>query len=1530
MSTQPAAPEDDGSLVEDVLPLSPLQQGLLFHALFDEGAQDVYTMRTLVELEGPLDSAALRAAAEELFARHANLRGAFLHEDVDEPVQVVLKQVPVHWTETDLTTADEATREAAVTAGTDTRFDLTDPPLLRFTLARLGTDRRLLVVTNHHLLLDGWSVPLLVRELLQLYAARLDPGRAAPPPAVRPYRDFLAWLAARDREAAADAWRDALAGAAPTLLAPTPAGLLPVPPELHTLRLGEETTRALGESARAHGVTVNTVVQGLWALLLARLTGRDDVVFGATVAGRPAELAGAESMIGLFINTVPVRVTLPPGERAGDFLRRLQDEQARLMDHQYLGLTEIQRLAGAGDLFDTLMVFENYPVDQAAVARAEAASGLRIVDVTGSGATHYPLTLAVLDEQRLGVVFEFRPDCYDRRTVERLAARFERLLHALLADPGAPLAALDALEPAERAALLAAGERPPLPVPRPTLPEVFQAQAARTPDAVAVVGAGRRLTFAELNAEANRLARLLTEAGAGPERVVAFALPPTPDTLVALLAVQKAGAAYLPLDPAWPAERIAGILDDTRPVALLATTATRPRLDGVRTLLLDDPGTRRRLADADPTDPPRPPHPEHPAYVIHTSGSTGRPKAVVVPHRAIVNLFAAHGAALFTPASTAAGGRPLRVGHAWPVFFDASWQPMLWMFAGHELHLVPDEVRRDPDALRGFLAEHRIEFIELSPSLVGELVTRDGWRAGLKVLGVGGEAVPPGLWRTLRATEGLTVHNLYGPTECTVDSADCDLARTDRPAIGRPVAGARLYVLDGHLNPVPTGVDGELYIAGEGLARGYLGRPGATASRFVADPFSGRPGARMYRTGDIARWTPDGLVECLGRTDDQVKIRGYRIEPGEIEAVLLGHDLVERAAVIVREDTPGVRRLVAYVVPAPPAPPAARTAELLRRAAATVLPDYLVPSAIVPVDGFPLTRNGKLDTAALPAPARTAGPAAQPPRTATERRLADLFATVLGLDGLGVHDDFFTLGGDSIVSMRLVAQARAAGLTLSPRDVFERRTVARLAERVDTARNAPPRHAAARTGAPGTGDIPLTPALARLVARGTPLRGLAQARFLRTPPGMDLDGLHRTVQAVLDRHELLRARLHRAPDGAWRLRAAPVGAVRAADRVQRTDAAHLDHPATAALVPGALDELAAALDPETGTVARFRWFDAGPHREGRLLVALHQTVTDPASWGVLTADLAAAWQGAELPPPVTSFAEWAAFSHAEARRRTPELPLWEDILGRPEPPLGALPPDPVLDTRATLRRHTITLGPDITVPLTRHSVRDVLLTALALAVPTHGGSLLVELASHGRADHLLPGADLSGTVGCFTSTHPVRLDPGAPPGTDQLRRVHDQLAALPDQGLGHGLLRHLAPGAAARRLAELPEPQIEFGYLGRMTLGERPDRTEALFTSAPETGAAGGTADPRTPVTHALTVDAVLLDGRDPAGPVLEVGWQWPGRLFTEADVHRLAGLWAATLDLLLKELPLEARPLEAQPLEDRLSAHQLRKGGDQ
>ncbi|HVV14351.1 amino acid adenylation domain-containing protein [Amycolatopsis sp.] len=1396
-------------MIEDILPLSPLQHGMLFHAQFDQDAEDVYTVQFVLGLEGEIDADRLHDAARTVLARHANLRSCFVHEDLDEPVQVVLDEVELPWA------VSEGDLDAVLARDRATRFDLGEPPLLRMSLVRVAETGYRLVLTNHHILLDGWSLPLLVSELLEIYGGNT-------PPKPRPYRDYLTWLAGRDRQASAAAWLDELDGAEPTLLAPA-ASRVPTRPGKIRIDLPAERLYA---RAREHGLTVNSVVQGLWGTVLGRLTGREDVVFGATVSGRPADLSEVDSMIGLFINTVPVRVLVR--EQLLETVREVQSAQSGLIEHQYLGLTEIQRAAGAGDLFDTLIVFENYPIDGESVGRGETAAGIRISQVEVDDATHYPLTLAVAAEADLSVTFEYRPDAFSREWIEALTGHFRRAVEAF-----AEGREFDPLSPEEHQRLREFGTGPRLDVPARTMSELFEAQVRATPDATAVVSGEQRLTFGELNARANQVARALVDRGAGPERVVALKLPAGPDMIIALLATFKAAAAYLPLDSEWPAERIEQMLADARPVVVLDALPVTDHSDGnLAPLAL----------------------PGNPAYVIYTSGSTGTPKAVVISHASITNLLASHRAQLFDPAR-ARTGRPVRVAHAWPMAFDASWQPMLWMFAGHELHLVPPDVRRDPDLLRDFLAGHRIEFVELSPSLLAAVATQP-WRGELKVLGVGGEAVPGELWRLLRAEKDLAVYNLYGPTECTVDSAAGDLAISETPSIGSPVANARAYVLDRRLRPCPIGVEGELYLAGAGLARGYLGRPGTTAERFVADPFHS---GRMYRTGDIARWNSDGMLECLGRVDDQVKIRGFRIEPGEIEAVLLREDRVERAVVIPREDTPGVRRLIAYVV--------LRDGDVtgLRERVAASLPEYMVPAALVAVDAFPLTRNDKLDVKALPAPHYTGSSTL--PRTEEEARLAELFAEVLGVRQVGVDDSFFALGGDSIVSMRLVSKARALGFGFSPRDVFERRTVAELALVGGKARAADPDA--------GVGDVPLTPMLTWLT-HNKPYNRLSQARLLCTPPELDLAGLHRLVQTLLDRHDVLRSTF----DGAFTVR--PRGSVSASSVVRRADGELMD----------VMEDNLRELDPARGEMARFVWFE----RTNRLLILLHHLVVDGASWGVLVPELADLWRGRELPPVGTSFREWAKALPEVARAKAGERDLWRDILSGPDPVLGSRRLDPAVDTRATMRQSRTMLDADVTAALLttvpeKHGVtiNDVLLTALAKAVSRWRGdddtSLLLALEGHGREEQIVPGADLSGTVGWFTSVYPVRIDPGAGDVHKGLARVAEQLA-LPDRGIGHGLLRYLDPETAPE-LAKLPEPQIEFNYLGRLTVGETGGEP---WSGAPEVGAMGGGVDDDMPAPYCLVVN-VLVHGSS-----LEADWQWPSAIFTEERIEELSREWFGAL----------------------------------
>ncbi|MFJ9156149.1 amino acid adenylation domain-containing protein [Streptomyces griseoviridis] len=1028
--------------VADVLPLSPTQEGMVFHARYDDHAPDVYTGQLIARLEGPLDGDRMRTAAEALVARHATLRAGFRHQRSGRPVQVVRTEVRTPWHTTDLGALPEREREAAferlLADDLDTPFDLARPPLLRFHLIAFGAHDHRLLLSSHHLLWDGWSAPVLVRELFQLYTSGGDPSAL---PRVRPYRDYLAWLARQDRDAAREAWAAALTGLdEPSLIAPAARDLPAGRPERLVVELPEDETAALTAAARTHGLTVSSVLQGLWAVLLGRFTGRTDVVLGATVSGRDADLPGIESMIGLFINTLPVRVRLRPGEPLADLLTRVQDEQSALLDHRHLGLADVQRAAGHGVLFDTLLVFESYPVDDDGIARA--LEGPRMTDVSVRDATHYPLTLTALPGPRLTLTLSHRPSALDAATVTALAARLGALIDDFVHRPRLPVARLGTQEPPAPPAARAAFH--------PAVRALIEEQAARTPDAPAVRYRDTTLTYAQLDARADRLAAALTARGAGPETVVAVALPRGPDLVTALVAVAKAGAACLPVDPAYPAERIALMLGDAAPRLVICAPAAATEL-GIDpdTVCPPDASAERRG--------PRPPvSPDNTAYLIFTSGSTGRPKGVLGTQRALANRL------LWGRTLQDDGAPGVRLAKSPVSFIDGLTELLGALVSGDTLALADDDATGDPHALAALADTHRATVVTAVPSLYAGLLASSPPDAfgTVRTWISSGEALTAPLADALtRRWPGSRLVNLYGCSEAAGDSLAHVYDGT--PALGRPVAGTRVHVLDPFLAPAPVGATGELYLAGDGLARGYLGRPGHTAERFVADPF-GPPGARLYRTGDLARQRADGTVEFLGRADDQVKIRGVRVEPAETEAAARALPGVARAAVVARDEGPGPSRLVAYVVPEPAADldPLA-----LRRALAARLPAHLVPSAVVPLDALPLTLSGKLDRRALPAPDFTGASRYAPPRTAPEKALCGLFGEVLGLEQVGVHDDFFELGGDSIVSVRLADRARRAGLALTPRDVFTRRTPEGLAAALPD-RAGPPAEEFTATAAP--------------------------------------------------------------------------------------------------------------------------------------------------------------------------------------------------------------------------------------------------------------------------------------------------------------------------------------------------------------------------------------------------------------------------------------------------------------------------------
>ncbi|WP_405710348.1 MULTISPECIES: non-ribosomal peptide synthetase [unclassified Streptomyces] len=1018
--------------IADVLPLSPLQEGLLFHSARQTEGPDPYLVQARFLIGPAITGDAVRAAVAALLDRHPNLRACFRHERLDRPVQVVPKAIRVPWAEVDLTglAPDEADARTEEVLRKDAalRFDVARPPLVRATFLRLDSGAEL-IVSFHHILLDGWSMPVVERDLAALVA-----GRPLPPAA--PYRDYLVWLGGQDRHKAEAAWCESLEGVQrPALLAPAGPDTVP---DRSRLWLATDLTERLVRRAATAGVTLNTLVQVSWALVLARLTGSRDPVFGAVVSGRPHDLPGVESMVGLFINTLPVRVRLRDGERVDELLRRIQDEQSRLLEHHHARAAEVQRAVGAGELFDSVIAFENFPRGSGSDDGPDTVRLAKVKD-----ATHYPVTIAAVAEDRLLLSVSCRRGISATAVTERLA----HVLEQLADSPQTPVEDIDALPVAERHHLLALADGPARALTGPaTLTGRFADRVARTPDAPAVDTDGETLSYAGLDAASDRLAGRLVRAGVAPGDTVALLLPRSASLVVAQLAVLKAGACWLPLDPAHPAQRLARLLAAAGP-ALVLTGGTDPaaaRLPaGVSVLDITETSGPIPFDRVDT-------HPGSAACAIYTSGSTGEPKGVVVPQRAITEL-AADG--------RFAGGAHDRVLLHNPYTFDAStyevWVPLL---NGGTVVVAPAEAVT-PELLERVVRERRVTALMLTPELLRTVAEiAPGALSGLREVWSGGDVLAPGTVLRIREhCPDTVVVNGYGPTETTVFATAHTAGRSaDRPGavpIGRPLDNTRAHVLDARLRPVPVGAAGELYLGGSGLAQGYLGRPAATAERFVADPY-GPPGSRMYRTGDLARWTPDGVLEFAGRADDQVKVRGFRVEPAEVEAALAGCPGVARAVVGARRDAAGGKLLAAWLVPAGGGGGEEqwqRTLAAVRARAARQLPAHLVPTLWARIDEVPLTRHGKADRAALPDPGPTGEPVARrAPRTARERELCALFGTVLGVPAVGPDTDFFQAGGHSLTALRLKSKIETVlGVRIPVSALFDAPTPAGLAARLD-------------------------------------------------------------------------------------------------------------------------------------------------------------------------------------------------------------------------------------------------------------------------------------------------------------------------------------------------------------------------------------------------------------------------------------------------------------------------------------------------
>jgi len=1066
--------------IEDIYPLAPLQRGLLFHSLYNPDRNAYFTQENWT-LRGELNVAYLEDAWRQVIERHSVLRTSFVWEGVDEPLQLVYKHVNVPFTKHDWREISAAAQpqQLASWMEEDRRrpFDFSEAPLMRLILVRLDEDTHQFIWDYHHLLMDGWCRVTILNEVFAIYEGlcRGEPLRLNAP---RPYRDYIAWLQQQDLSAAADYWKRYLHGfTAPTRLPlSAPARLTHQSQSAFASQhrtLPVELTRELQQLARTYRLTVNTLVQGAWAILLSRYCQEDDVVFGATVSGRPAELTGVEQMVGMFINTLPVRVRIQEERNVMEWLEQLQNEQVEQRQYEYSQLAEIQgwsEVERGVPLFESLVVFENYPVKNPSLERR---GNLEIRKAHIFEKPENPIEVVAWMTSELWVQIDYDSAKIESGFVTRLLSHLHMLLQGITAAPHSRLSELPLLTEAERRQQLYEWNDTSAPFPEDKcVHQIFELQVERTPEATALVFENEQLSYQEVNRRANRLAHYLREKGAGPEVVIGLLLEHSWEMFVAVLGVLKSGAGYLPLDPTYPQTRLGFMMEDAGAKLLLTQSQFVGALSTHKAEEICLGEIWPALSAYEEQNPDCQTLPDNLVYIIYTSGSTGTPKGVMNTHRAVVN----HNFAIVSRYSLSANDRALQFAS---LGFDVSVEEVFPSWAcGATVVVRPDRVLNSHRTFLEFLGKERITFVDLITPYWNELMIELAQSpslapASLRFVALGGEKGLPEVFTLSQQQLGkdVVLLNGYGPTESTVTNIAYDFSPDSEPTgnfgtvpVGRPLVNNQIYILDAYLRPAPIGANGEIYISGDSLARGYFGHPSLTAVKFIPNPFSRRPGMRMYRTGDVGRYLADGNIEFTDRIDNQVKVRGFRIELSEIEAALVQHPNIKEAVAVVSEDGGTGKRIVAYVVPhldlakdqfspASPEPgPDGATAispRSLRDYLSGSLPDYMIPSFFVLIDQLPLTGNGKVDRRALPAPdLALAGPESQfvVPLPGVETLLADIWAAVLRRERVSREANFFDLGGHSLLAMQVVARIQETfGIEFPLRHLFGALTLADLA-----------------------------------------------------------------------------------------------------------------------------------------------------------------------------------------------------------------------------------------------------------------------------------------------------------------------------------------------------------------------------------------------------------------------------------------------------------------------------------------------------
>ncbi|KZE78885.1 non-ribosomal peptide synthetase [Paenibacillus elgii] len=1473
----------------DYYPVSSAQKRMYLLQQFS-GAGLSYNMPGVMKLDGPLDRVRMEEAFRRLIARHETLRTSFDTVNGGEPVQRVHQEVAFS---VEFMQAGE--EEAAELVQRFVRpFDLTQAPLFRVGLIETGQDRHILMFDMHHIISDGTSIGVLVQEFVRLY------GREDLPPLPIQYKDYAVWQQGQKQSERyrrqESYWLDVFSGDLPVLDLPTDYARPAVRSfsgSVYEFVLDRGQSEGLRRLAAQSGTTLYMVLLAAYTALLGKYSGQEDIVVGTPIAGRPhADLSG---LIGMFVNTLAIR-SYPSGEKP--FLAYLQDVREHALhayenqDYPFEELVEklsIPRDMSRNPLFDTLFVLQNTEQKEQRIDNLQLAPYPQEHTVA-----KFDLSLhASEDGETIGCGFEYATALYKRETVERMAEHLIRLIDAVVAEPQTTLSAIQIATPQDKTQIVEQFNATAADYPREqSIGALFEAQVKRTPEQTAVVCEGVKLTYRELNERANRLARTLWVAGVERDEPVAILAERSVEMVVGVLAILKAGGAYVPIDPDYPEERVRYLLDDSGAKLLLTQRRELVRTDFAGTVvdLSDEGAYHDDSSNLEPVSGPA-----DLVYVIYTSGTTGKPKGVMVEHRNVVRLVKNTNYVLLDETT-----RILQTG---AVVFDAStfeiWGALL---NGGQLYLVGSDVILNADRLQEAIRQYGITTMWLTAPLFNQLTQQNSRLFGdMKTLIVGGDVLSvPHINRVVRDNPGLSLVNGYGPTENTTFSTTHAIAgeQTETVPIGRPIANSTAYVVDRGMKLQPVGAWGELIVGGDGVARGYLNRPELTAEKFVASPV--REGERCYRTGDLARWRPDGTLEYKGRIDEQVKIRGYRIELGEVEAQLLRVEGVREAVVIAREDEQGQKQLCAYFTAENEL-----MASEVRSALSQELPGYMVPSYFVQVERIPLTPNGKVDRRALPAPEGNVqtGTEYVAPRNTIEQTMASVWQAVLGVKTVGVMDNFFDLGGDSIKSIQISSRLFQAGYKLEMKNLFQFPTIAGLSGVVQPVSRIADQGEVA-------GGVKLTP-IQRWYFGQEPVEPhhFNQSVMFYRKDGFDEAALRQAMRHIAGHHDALRTVYRRTENGgyeAWN-RGVHEGEPFTLDIADFTGEADC-----AAAVEAQANDIQSGIDLSDGPLMKlglFRCAD-GDH----LLIVIHHLVVDGVSWRILFEDLASAYEQAvqgetiRLPHKTDSFRLWAEqlSLYADGPAMERERAYWRQIAQAGYEPL---PKDETPDRHdrpllAESEAVTAVWTEQETEQLLKQAhraynteVNDLLLTAVGMAVHRWTGMerMLVNLEGHGR-EAIFPDIDITRTIGWFTTQFPVVLEMGAGQDVSQrIKRVKEGLRQIPQKGIGYGILRYLSAPREGEAFAVRPE--ISFNYLGQF---DQDMESNALHASPYSSGAPIG---PSMVRAYTLDINGMI------SGGVLELTISYSGKAYRKETMERLAGLLEASLREVVAHCASKERP---------------------